>query len=60
MGHISFWFMLIMLILLGGNINFTEASVFASKEVGLEVNTENLGTGICSMYHSRLQDKIVI
>jgi hypothetical protein len=38
MGHIIFWYMLLMLM--GKNIKNTDAPLGASKEVGPEVNAE--------------------
>jgi hypothetical protein len=44
MGHISCWSMLMMRNLLGSSIyainKYTETLIYASKEVGLEVNAE--------------------
>jgi hypothetical protein len=60
MGHISVWSMQVNL--LGENINIIKkntALLVASKEVGLEVNTEKINYSVCSYLLTSLQDKIM-
>jgi hypothetical protein len=62
MWHISFWstLMTLMYWVKQYHKENTEALLNASKEIGLEVNTEKTMYGICSCLITRPQNKFII